>query len=233
MKNNNLTEIVFILDRSGSMSGLEQDTIGGYNSLLKRQKDEEGEAVVTTVLFDDQYEIVHDHADIKKVRELTEKEYYARGCTALLDAIDEEESKLYVIINEDLVSIPININLFPESGDISVILNREEILFDNPPVIKNDRTLVPFRKIFESLGYTVEWNEEYSLVTAKKDGTVMYLQIGNNEITVNNEKVISDVAPEIINSTTYIPIRIISEQSNFDVEWNDIDGSVIINSVNQ
>lgn len=87
MKNNNLTEIVFILDRSGSMSGLEQDTIGGYNSLLKRQKDEEGEAVVTTVLFDDQYEIVHDHTDIKKVRELTEKEYYARGCTALLDAI--------------------------------------------------------------------------------------------------------------------------------------------------
>lgn len=147
--------------------------------------------------------------------------------------VDEKESKLYLIINEDLVSIPININLFPESGNITVILNGEELSFENLPVIKNDRTLVPFRKIFESLGYTVEWNEEYSLVTAKKDGTVMYLQIGNNEITVNNEKVISDVAPEIINSTTYIPIRIISEQSNFDVEWNDKDRSVIINSVNQ
>lgn len=147
--------------------------------------------------------------------------------------VDEEESKLYVIINEDLVSIPININLFPESGDISVILNGEELLFDNPPVIKNDRTLVPFRKIFESLGYTVEWNEEDSLVTAKKDGTVMYLQIGNNEITVNDKKVISDTAPELINSTTYIPVRIISEQSNCDVEWNDKDRSVIINSLNQ
>ncbi len=147
--------------------------------------------------------------------------------------VDEEESKLYVIINEDLVSIPININLFPESGDISVILNGEELLFDNPPVIKNDRTLVPFRKIFESLGYTVEWNEENSMVTAEKDGTVMYLQIGNNEITVNDKKVISDTAPELINSTTYIPVRIISEQSNCDVEWNDKDRSVIINSVNQ
>ena len=147
--------------------------------------------------------------------------------------VDEKESKLYLIINEDLVSIPININLFPESGNITVVLNGEELSFENLPVIKNDRTLVPFRKIFESLGYTVEWNEENSLVTAKKGDTVMYLQIGNNEITVNNEKVISDVAPEIINSTTYIPIRIISEQSNFDVEWNDKDRSVIINSVNQ
>ena len=85
--NKNLTEMVFILDRSGSMSHLEADTIGGYNSLLEKQKKEQGEAAVTTVLFDDKYELIHDHADIKKVKRLTGREYFARGATALLDAI--------------------------------------------------------------------------------------------------------------------------------------------------
>ncbi|MBP7278673.1 MAG: VWA domain-containing protein [Sedimentibacter sp.] len=83
----NLTELVFILDRSGSMSGLETDTIGGFNSMLERQKKESGEAFVTTVLFDDKYEVLHDRYDIKGVNLLTEKEYYVRGSTALLDAI--------------------------------------------------------------------------------------------------------------------------------------------------
>ena len=85
--NKKLTELVFILDRSGSMTGLEDDTIGGYNGLLGRQKKVDGEARITTVLFDDQYEMLHDHADIKKVEAITEREYFARGCTALLDAI--------------------------------------------------------------------------------------------------------------------------------------------------
>lgn len=83
----NLTEIVYILDRSGSMSGLERDTIGGYNSFLEKQKKEEGEAVVTTVLFDDKYELLHDRVDIKKVEPITNKEYFARGMTALVDAL--------------------------------------------------------------------------------------------------------------------------------------------------
>lgn len=85
--NKNLTEMVFILDRSGSMSHLEADTIGGYNSLIEKQREEQGEAAVTTVLFDDKYEMLHDHADIKKVDLITGREYYARGMTALLDAI--------------------------------------------------------------------------------------------------------------------------------------------------
>ena len=84
-----LTEMVFILDRSGSMGGLESDTIGGYNSLLEKQKREEGEALVTTVLFDDRVEIIHDRVDIKAVSPLTDREYYVRGCTALLDAIGD------------------------------------------------------------------------------------------------------------------------------------------------
>jgi len=85
--NKNLTEIIYILDRSGSMSGLEKDTIGGYNGFLEKQKKEEGDAVVTTVLFDDKYELVHDRADIGKVSPLTDKEYFARGMTALFDAV--------------------------------------------------------------------------------------------------------------------------------------------------
>ena len=82
-----LTEIVFILDRSGSMSNLTNDTIGGFNSFVETQKQEDGEAVLTTVLFDDQYEVLHDGVDIKSVEKLTNKQYFARGMTALLDAI--------------------------------------------------------------------------------------------------------------------------------------------------
>ena len=83
----NLTEVVFILDRSGSMANLTSDTIGGFNSMLDNQKKETGDAFVTTVLFDDQYELLHDHVDIREVEHITDKEYYARGCTALLDAV--------------------------------------------------------------------------------------------------------------------------------------------------
>ncbi|MCR5783253.1 MAG: VWA domain-containing protein [Clostridia bacterium] len=85
--NKNLTEMVFILDRSGSMASLVSDTIGGYNSLLEKQRQEEGEAAVTTVLFDDKYDVVCDNIDIRKAKPMTDKVYYARGMTALLDAI--------------------------------------------------------------------------------------------------------------------------------------------------
>ena len=83
----NLTEIVFILDRSGSMAGLEGDTIGGFNSMIEKQKREPGEALVSTVLFDNEAEVIHDRMDIKKIELLTDREYYVRGCTALLDAV--------------------------------------------------------------------------------------------------------------------------------------------------
>ena len=83
----NLTELVFILDRSGSMGGLEQDTISGFNAMLTRQKEQEGEANVTTILFDHEVQLLHDRFPLKAVAPLTEKDYYVRGCTALLDAI--------------------------------------------------------------------------------------------------------------------------------------------------
>ncbi len=90
----NLTELVFILDKSGSMMGLESDTIGGFNSMLKKQKGLDGECHITTVLFDNCYEPFHDRIDIKAVNSLTEREYYIGGSTALLDAIGRTVSKL-------------------------------------------------------------------------------------------------------------------------------------------
>lgn len=84
---NNITELVFILDRSGSMSGLEDDTIGGFNSLLEKQKREPGRAYVSTVLFDHETTVLHDRVDIQAVRPMTREDYTVRGCTALLDAI--------------------------------------------------------------------------------------------------------------------------------------------------
>lgn len=80
-------EVVFILDRSGSMTGREDDTIGGFNATLKEQKKKPGEVFWSTVLFDDEYEVIHDRVPIARVKELTDREYYTRGCTALLDAI--------------------------------------------------------------------------------------------------------------------------------------------------
>ena len=89
-----LTELIFILDRSGSMSGLGSDTIGGYNAMLEKQKKEPGEAVITTVLFDDKYELLHDRINIRGIEPITEKEYYVRGTTALLDAVGRTISKI-------------------------------------------------------------------------------------------------------------------------------------------
>ena len=115
----NLTELVFILDRSGSMSGLEADTIGGYNSLLEKQKREEGEAYVSTVLFDHETEVLHDRVKLQDLKPMTDREYYVRGCTALLDALggaihhiarihkcareeDRPEKTLFVVITDGM-----------------------------------------------------------------------------------------------------------------------------------
>lgn len=83
----NLTEIVFILDCSGSMSGLEADTIGGFNSMIEKQKKAEGEALISTVLFDNASEVLHDWVEVQNIRKMTDEDYTVRGCTALLDAI--------------------------------------------------------------------------------------------------------------------------------------------------
>lgn len=87
MAKNNITELVFILDRSGSMAGLESDTIGGFNSLIEKQKKQPGECYVSTILFDNYSEVIHDRVKLEDVKPMTDQEYTVRGCTALLDAI--------------------------------------------------------------------------------------------------------------------------------------------------
>ena len=83
----NLTELVFILDRSGSMSGLERDTIGGFNAMIEKQKKQDGECIVSTVLFDDECQVIHDRVSLENIKPMTEDDYYVQGCTALIDAI--------------------------------------------------------------------------------------------------------------------------------------------------
>lgn len=82
-----LTELVFIIDRSGSMSGLESDTIGGFNSMIRKQKQAEGEALISTVLFDNESEVLYDRVNVKDIQPMTEHDYTVRGTTALIDAI--------------------------------------------------------------------------------------------------------------------------------------------------
>ena len=84
--NNGITELVFILDRSGSMAGLEKDTIGGFNSMIEKQKKQDGECYVSTVLFDNVSEVIHDRVKLAEIKPMTEDDYYVRGCTALIDA---------------------------------------------------------------------------------------------------------------------------------------------------
>ena len=87
MMKNNMTELVFILDRSGSMTGLESDTIGGFNSMIEKQKKKDGECYVSTVLFDDVSEVLYDRVKLGNIPKMTDKDYTVRGCTALIDAI--------------------------------------------------------------------------------------------------------------------------------------------------
>ena len=111
MKKNKNTDIVFILDRSGSMSCVEDDTIKGYNDFLKKERRNSGKVCVTTVLFDDQYEVLYSRVNINEVKEITNKEYFARGCTALMDAIGktivtmdkkiEDDNRVVVVIMTD------------------------------------------------------------------------------------------------------------------------------------
>lgn len=102
--NKNLTELVFIIDKSGSMSGLEKDTIGGFNSLIEKQKKESGNAIVSTILFSDVIDVIHDRLDIDQVPNLTSKDYFVCGCTALLDAIGQTLTRIIHVqenLNED------------------------------------------------------------------------------------------------------------------------------------
>ena len=104
----NLTEIVFILDRSGSMSGLEADTIGGFNSTIEKQKRENGEALISTVLFDNVSEVIHDRVPVQKVEPMTDKDYYVHGCTAFWMLLAEQFITLEISISTQELRMCLN-----------------------------------------------------------------------------------------------------------------------------
>ena len=135
----NLTEMVFILDKSGSMAGLEADTIGGFNSMIERQKKEDGEALVSTVLFSNESKVIHDRVDLQKIEPMTDKQYYVGGCTALIDAIggaihhignihkyareeDRPEHTIFVITTDGLE----NASHRYSSDEVKAMVNRQK-----------------------------------------------------------------------------------------------------------
>lgn len=139
----NLTEIVFILDRSGSMSGLESDTIGGFNSMIGKQKKAKGEALISTILFDSTSEVLYDRVNIRTIRPMTDDDYTVRGCTALLDAIggaihhigivhkyarpeDVPEHTLFVITTDGME----NANRFYTSDRVKQMIERQKQKYD-------------------------------------------------------------------------------------------------------
>lgn len=136
-------------------------------------------------------------------------------------------------INKLLMLILVFVGLFSSmclAKDIEVVMDGEKLLFDNPPILEDGRTLVPFRKIFEILDYKVTWNGKEKSVLAIKKDKELKLTINSKEILVDEQLIESDVAPKLVNSMTYVPIRIISEYSNCDVLWDDKTKTVLIYS---
>lgn len=188
-----LTELVFILDRSGSMSGLESDTIGGYNSLLEKQKKESGEAIITTVLFDDQYELIHDRTNLKGIKSITEKEYYVRGTTALLDAIGKTINKIKNaqenIIEEERVENVMIVIITDGLENASCEYNYQKIR----QMIELQKTKYSWEFIF--LGSNIDAIATAESFGINEDRAVNYK--ADNKGTILNYKVISDTVSNL------------------------------------
>lgn len=183
------TEIVFILDRSGSMSGLEKDTIGGYNSMLKKQQEEEGEVIVTTVLFDHEYEIVHDRTDIKEINPLTEDEYFVRGSTALLDAVGTTINKIIRATKNTKKEYQANKVMFVIITDGMENSSREYSYKSIKTMIDNQKDKYKWEFIF--LGANIDAVETASKFGVDEDRAVNYH--ADSEGTKLNYEVVSDL----------------------------------------
>lgn len=112
--------------------------------------------------------------------------------------------------------------------DVKVIVNGKEVVFDQKPIIDNNRTLVPLRAIFEALGASVGWDNDTNSVIATKDDTVIFMQIGHNKLFKNNEAIELDVPPKLVNDRTLVPVRAIAESFNLNVSWDDATQTVTI-----
>ena len=114
------------------------------------------------------------------------------------------------------------------ADDVKVIVNGKEVVFDQKPIIDNNRTLVPLRAIFEALGASVGWDNDTNSVIATKDDTVIFMQIGHNKLFKNNEAIELDVPPKLVNDRTLVPVRAIAESFNLKVSWDEATQTVTI-----
>lgn len=168
--NNNITELVFILDKSGSMCGLERDTIGGYNSLINKQKNEEGEALVSTILFSDDISVIHDRVNLNEIKPLTEKEYYTEGCTALLDAIGKTINHIKYVHKELKEEAPSK-TLFVITTD-GMENSSREYNYQNVKKLIESQKECGWEFIF--LGANIDAAEEAAKFGIERDNAVQY-----------------------------------------------------------
>ena len=169
---NDLTELVFILDKSGSMSGLEKDTIGGFNSLIEKQKKEKGEAIVSTVLFNDEMDVINDRVNIQEVPKLTDKEYFVCGCTALLDAIGNSINHIIHVHNNLKDDECPSKTLFIITTDGMENSSHEYNYKIIKSLIDSSKEKQGFEYIF--LGANIDSEEEASKLGIDKDQAVTY-----------------------------------------------------------
>lgn len=188
-----LTELVFILDRSGSMGGLESDTIGGYNAMLKKQKENDGEAVITTVLFDDELELLHDRINIKGIRPITEKEYFVRGTTALLDAMGKAMQKIINVQRNTIDELKAEKVLFVITTDGQENASREYGYAQIKAMIEKQKRDSNWEFIF--LGANIDATEEASKFGIDEDRVA---QFHNDAVGIEmNYASVSDAITEL------------------------------------
>ncbi len=184
-----LTELVFILDKSGSMGGLELDTIGGYNSMLKKQLEVEGECQITTVLFNNNYELLHDRIDIKAVNPITEKEYFVGGSTALIDAIGSTIHKIVTAQNHTSEDFQAEKVMFVIITDGEENSSREYSLEKVKAQIEKQKSEYGWEFIF--LGANLDSVETAGRFGIAKDRAIDY--VADKSGTRLNYRVMSDV----------------------------------------
>lgn len=201
-KNNNITELVFILDRSGSMGGLEADTISGFNGMIEKQKKEEGTAYVSTILFDNESEVIHDRVKLSEIRPMTDKDYYVRGCTALLDAIGGAVKHIS------------NIHKYARPEDVP-----EHTMFViTTDGMENASSKFTYKEIKDLIGKQKELGWEFLFIGANIDAVEVAEKVGiSRERTANY--VADSMGTSMVFQALAAPISAMRRNMKIDREW--------------
>jgi uncharacterized protein YegL len=196
-----LTELVFILDRSGSMCGLEEDTIGGFNGLIEKQKNQDGEVIITTVLFDDRYELLHDRMNLNSISNMTDKEYYVRGSTALLDAIGKAVHKVSNVQKQTIESERAENVLFVITTDGRENASREYDIQKIRQLIKSQKTKFGWEFMFlganidalkTAENFGIDRDRAVNYKSDKRGTQLNYDVLGEAVSSLRSEKAIKD-----------------------------------------